>query len=136
MTFKTYFRANLNTAMKELVLLEVLQSNVQVCEFDETAEIKDGAFFCLCEINSRVMANFVHNWFEEKSRNQPNNQSCSDQYLKAELEVQSCKLYNNKCLIAFTQITKNAIFAIIAVLVFKLLGRKVLFINRKDNRNC
>ena len=61
MTFKTYFRANLNTAKKELVLLEVLQSNVQVSEFDETAEIKDGAFFCLCEINSRVMANFVNN---------------------------------------------------------------------------
>ena len=34
MTFKTYFRANLNRAMKELVLLEVLQSNVQVSEFD------------------------------------------------------------------------------------------------------
>ena len=61
MTFKTYFRANLNTAMTELVLLEVLQSNVQVPEFDETAKIKDGAFFCLCEINSRVMENFVHN---------------------------------------------------------------------------
>ena len=61
MTFKTYFRANLNTVMTELVLLEVLQSNVQVPEFDETAKIKYGAFFCLCEINSRVMANFVHN---------------------------------------------------------------------------
>ena len=28
------------------------------------------------------------------------------------------------------------IFAFIAVLVFKLISRKVLFINRKDNRNC
>ena len=27
-------------------------------------------------------------------------------------------------------------FAFIAVLVFKLLSRKVVFINRKDNRNC
>ena len=28
------------------------------------------------------------------------------------------------------------VFSFIAVLVFKLLGRKVLFINRKENRNC
>ena len=28
------------------------------------------------------------------------------------------------------------IFAFIAVLAFKLLSRKILFINRKDNRNC
>ena len=28
------------------------------------------------------------------------------------------------------------IFVFIAVLVFELLSRKVLFINRKDNRNC
>ena len=27
-------------------------------------------------------------------------------------------------------------FAIIALPVFKLLSRKVLFINKKDNRNC
>ena len=37
---------------------------------------------------------------------------------------------------ASTQITNTEIFAFIAVLVFKLLSRKVLFINRKDNRNC
>ena len=37
-------------------------------------------------------------------------------------------------MIASTQITNNEIFALIAVLVFKLLSRKVLFINRKDNR--
>ena len=35
-----------------------------------------------------------------------------------------------------TQITNAEIFALIAVLVFKLLSRKVLFINRKDNGNC
>ena len=37
---------------------------------------------------------------------------------------------------ASTQITNTEIFAFIAVLVFKLLSRKVLFINKKDNRNC
>ena len=39
-------------------------------------------------------------------------------------------------MIALTQITNTAIVALIAVLVFKLLSRKVLFKNRKDNRNC
>ena len=52
------------------------------------------------------------------------------------LKVQSCKLYNNEYMITSTQITKNEIFAFIAVLVFKLLTGKVLFTNRKDNRNC
>ena len=52
------------------------------------------------------------------------------------LKVQSCKLYNNKYMIALTQITNTEIFALIAVLIFKLLSRSVLFINRKENRNC
>ena len=39
-------------------------------------------------------------------------------------------------MIASTQITKGEIFAFIAVLLLKLLSRKVLFINRKDDRNC
>ena len=39
-------------------------------------------------------------------------------------------------MITSTQITKTEIFAFIAVLVFKLLNFKVLFINRKGNRNC
>ena len=39
-------------------------------------------------------------------------------------------------MIALTQITNAEIFAFIAVLVSKLLIREVLFINRKDNRNC
>ena len=43
-------------------------------------------------------------------------------------------LYNNK-LIASTQITNTEFFALITVLVLKLLSRKVLFISRKDNRN-
>ena len=52
------------------------------------------------------------------------------------LQVQSCKLYNNNCMIAKTQITNTEIFAFIAVHVFKILSRTVLFINRKDNKNC
>ena len=39
-------------------------------------------------------------------------------------------------MIASTQITNTEIFAFITVLVFKLLSRKDLFINRKGNRNC
>ena len=39
-------------------------------------------------------------------------------------------------MIASTQITNTEIFVFIAVLVVKLLSRKVLFINRKDNRSC
>ena len=53
-----------------------------------------------------------------------------------ELKVQSCKLYNNKYMITATQITNTEIFVFIAVLVYKLLSRKVLFINGKNNRNC
>ena len=52
------------------------------------------------------------------------------------LKVQSCKFYNNEYMIASTQIANTEVFAFIAVLVFKLLTRKVLFTNRKDNRNC
>ena len=52
------------------------------------------------------------------------------------LKVQSSKFYNNKHMIASTQITITEISTLIAVLVFKLLDHKVLFINRKDNRNC
>ena len=37
---------------------------------------------------------------------------------------------------ASLQITNNEICAFIAALVFKLLSRKILFKNRKDNRNC
>ena len=51
-------------------------------------------------------------------------------------KVRSCKLCNNKYVIASTEITNTEIFAFIAVLVFKLLSCKVLFLNRKDNRNC
>ena len=39
-------------------------------------------------------------------------------------------------MIASTQITNTEIFASLAVLFFKLLSRKVLLINRKDNRKC
>ena len=53
-----------------------------------------------------------------------------------QLKAQSCKLYNNKYMIALKQVTNIEIFAFIAVLVFKLLSRQVLFINRKEIRNC
>ena len=56
--------------------------------------------------------------------------------LKVLLKVQSFKSYNNKYMIASTQITNTEIFAFIAVLDFKLLHRKVLFINKKDDRKC
>ena len=38
-------------------------------------------------------------------------------------------------MIASTQITNIEIFAFVPALVFKLLSRKFLFINRKGNRN-
>ena len=56
-------------------------------------------------------------------------------YLES-LKLQSCKLYDNKQMIASTQITNPKFFAFIAVLVFKLLNRNFLFINIKDNRKC
>ena len=39
-------------------------------------------------------------------------------------------------MIASTQITNNEIYAFVAVIVFKLLSRNVLFKNIKDNRNA
>ena len=39
-------------------------------------------------------------------------------------------------MIASTQITNTKIFTFLAVPVFKLLSRNVLFMSRKDNRNC
>ena len=39
-------------------------------------------------------------------------------------------------MIASIQITNTKMFSFLAALVFKLLSRKVLLINRKDNRNC
>ena len=50
--------------------------------------------------------------------------------ISSDLKVQSCKLFNRKCMIASKQITSTEIFAFIAVVVFKLLS------GRKDNRNC
>ena len=52
------------------------------------------------------------------------------------LKVQSCKLYNNKYMLASTQTTNTVSFAFIAVLVFNLLTLKVLFKNKKHNGNC
>ena len=39
-------------------------------------------------------------------------------------------------MIASKQMTNTEIFAFTGVLGFKLLSRKVLSTNRKDNRNC
>ena len=39
-------------------------------------------------------------------------------------------------MIASTQVTSNEISAFMAVRVLKFLRRKILFINRKDNRTC
>ena len=58
-----------------------------------------------------------------------------DQVLKLCLKGQSCKLYNDKYMIAPTEITNTEIFAFIAVLVLKL-KLKCLFVDRQDNRNC
>ena len=52
------------------------------------------------------------------------------------LKVQSCKLYNDKYMIASSQISNIEDFAFVAVPVFTLLSRKVLFIDKKDNRDC
>ena len=42
-----------------------------------------------------------------------------------------------KCyMIASAQIKNNEVFVFITVLVFTLLSHKILFINRRDNRNC
>ena len=51
------------------------------------------------------------------------------------LKVKSCKLYINKYMNASTQITNTEISTFIVVIAFKLLTRKVLFINAKGNRN-
>ena len=56
-------------------------------------------------------------------------------YVKSFIKVQSCKLHNNKYIIALTQLMNTNIFFFIAVLVFKLLSRKVLFTNKKDKKN-
>ena len=42
------------------------------------------------------------------------------------LNIQSCKLYNNKYMMASTQITNTGILAFIADIVFKSLSRKLL----------
>ena len=52
------------------------------------------------------------------------------------MKVQPCQLYNNKYMVASKQINNTEVFAFIDVLVFKLLSCKVLFVNKKDNRNC
>ena len=52
------------------------------------------------------------------------------------LKVQSFKLYDNKYMIASTQITNTDISAFITVLVNKSLIRNDLFINKTNDKNC
>ena len=52
------------------------------------------------------------------------------------LKAQSCELHNNKYMITSTEIANTKIFTFIVAIVFKLMRHEVLFINRKDNRNC
>ena len=53
-------------------------------------------------------------------------------FLATLLKVQACKLYDNKYMIASTQITNTEIFAFIAVLDFN--ESEILFIKRKVSR--
>ena len=55
---------------------------------------------------------------------------------QSNLKVESCKLYNNKYIMASTEITNTGFFAFIVALAFKLFSVYVLFINRRDTRNC
>ena len=48
------------------------------------------------------------------------------------LKVQSCKLYNNKCIIVLAQITHTEIFTFKAVVVYKLLNH--FFVVYKQKR--
>ena len=48
------------------------------------------------------------------------------------IAVHSCELYNNKYMIASAQITGTEFFPFIAVLVFKLLSRKVFLKNKRQ----
>ena len=58
-------------------------------------------------------------------------QSVQDLLLAMKLKVQSWKLYNDKYMIASTQIINAEVFAFIAGLVFKLLSRKFCLLTGK-----
>ena len=55
-------------------------------------------------------------------------------YVYQQLKVQSWQSYNNKYMIASTQITNIEIFTFMAALVFKLLSVKVLHEHREDKK--
>ena len=61
---------------------------------------------------------------------------CGKNHAPGALKVQSCKFCNNKYTMPSAHIRHTVIFAFIAVLVFKSLNRKFLFVIRKGNRNC
>ena len=80
-----------------------------------------------CNIDNRKRLNLNLNYFKCKK---------FLIFLSRFLKVQSYKLYNNKYMIALIQITNTEILGLIASPISKLLSRKVLFINKEDNRNC
>ena len=96
------------------------------------------------EIMKQSVCNFIKIRLQHKSTNLAKSlktlsfatpvNDCFSKYISG-LKVQSCKLYNDKYMTALTEITNTKIFTVVAVLVVKLLSRKVLFINRKYNRN-
>ena len=94
-------------------------------------------------IDHNALLNWDHNCFvknlfdhfdnvrNSSPRLKESNKSISKIWL---LKVHSCKFCNNKYMIASTRITNTEIFTFIAVLVFNLLSRKVLFINEKRQK--
>ena len=85
---------------------------------------------CLAQLVFNILSKniFFHLWnFHPKLTSVNFNLPLSSKSLK--VQVQSCKLCDSRYMITSTQIN-------MAVLVFKLLSRTVLFINRKHNRNC
>ena len=106
------------------VLIKALNFCSQICKgYKKICKVKNKKIITgiLLEIDIFLLANRTSEIYTKDFSN---------------LKLQSCKLYNNIYTIASTQITKTEIFAFIAILFFKLLSRKILFINRKDNRNC
>ena len=55
---------------------------------------------------------------------------------RASIKGTIMKIIYHRYIIASIEITNIEIFAFIAVLVFKLLSHKLLFINKKDNIKC
>ena len=71
--------------------------------------------------------------------NKKKKESNEKEVLTTDVKVESCKLNNNKYMMSSTHITNTELLeaeTFKAVLYFKLLSCKFLFIIRKDKRNC